>query len=176
MATFKRSCTIFLVLVVSTAFSCVNGYQFLMEGAMQRCFEEEIPLATNVLVTYTVLQGTGEAPMSLKITDSQGHMLLEKDHVTTGKHAFTTADTLPNLSRDESLSVKDDEALDEKIMRKAPESSGDSRLKYKFCFELRLTGHHMPLLHAPKEPSRHVIFNVKFGTDTNTLEYYKQLG
>lgn len=175
MTSFKRFYPIALALALSTALSCANGYQFIMQGATQRCFEEEIPLATNVLVTYTVLQGTGEAPMSLKITDSQGRSLLDKDHVTSGKHVFTTADSLPNLSRDESQSGKDDEALDDKIMRKAPDTQGDSRLKHRFCFELRQTGHHMPHLHAPKEPSRRVIFNVKFGADANTLEYYELL-
>lgn len=164
-----------VLFLLCTAWSVATGYQFRMAGASRRCFTEEIPLSTDVLVTYTVVQGTGEAPISLKITGLKGAQLYQRDYVSSGTFAFTTADRLPNLSREESWSVKDDEALDDKMERQNRDRQGDNRIQHEFCFEQRLTGHRMPHLHARKEPSRHVIFDVKFGMDSKNVEYYEQL-
>ncbi len=147
----------------------------MMEGAQRRCFTEDIPLSSKAIVTYTVLQGIGEAPMSMKATSPKGEVLHDRDHVSSGKFAFETPDHAPGLTQEESVDTKDDDKLETKLIRNDPDGLGDNNLKYTFCFEQRLTGHHMPHLHAPKEPARRVIFNIKYGTDAKTLEYYEQL-
>lgn len=152
-----------------------HGYQFQMEGSARRCFDEEIPLSADVLVTYTAVQGSGEATVSLKITDMNGKVIHSQDHLTSGKHGFKTADTLPYMSKEDSWSMKDDDRLDQKAMDAVGDSAGDNRLKYKFCFEQRQSGMHMPHLHAVQEPLRRIIFSVNFGADSKTKEYYDQL-
>ncbi len=152
-----------------------HGYQFEIEGSARRCFEEEIPLSTKVVVTYTALQGSGEAPMSLKITNMHGAELYNRDHIMSGSFVFTTADTMPGLSKEDSWSMKDEDAVDEKFLKAVPEGAGDNRLVHKLCFEQRLTGMHLPHLSASKDPVRRVIFDVKFGADSKTKEDYDQL-
>lgn len=164
-------CTIQIFMILKLS----DGYQFMMEGAQRRCFTEDIPLSSKAIVTYTVLQGTGEAPMSMKAISHTGEVIHDRDYVSSGKFAIETPNHLPGLTKEESVDTKDDEDLEMKLIRNDPDGLGDNNLKYKFCFEQRVTGHHMPSLHAQKQPSRKVIFNVKYGSDAKTIEYYEQL-
>lgn len=164
------------LLVAVFAFALgAHGYTFQIEGSARRCFDEEIPLSADVVVTYTALQGIGEAPVSLRITDMSGATVHNQDHITSGKVAFKTVETLPYMSKEDSWSMKDDDRIDQKAMDAAPDSAGDNRLKYQFCFEQRQTGMHMPHLHAVTEPVRKIIFSIKFGADSKTKEYYDHL-
>lgn len=146
-----------------------------MEGAQKRCFTEDISIATKVIVTYTALQGSGEAPVSIKATAHDGTVVHVQDHITTGKFTFNSPNSVPGLSKEELESTKDDIELERKLQRLRPDGLGDNSLRYIFCFEQRLAGHHMPSLHSQAKPTRRVILNVKFGTDARTQEYYETL-
>lgn len=150
------------------------GYQFLIEGHNRRCFQEEIPLSAQVLVTYTVMQGPGEAHLSLTIKDMTGKVVLERSEIDHGKFAFTSADSLPDLSVKDSWAMKEDEETDEKYLQGAHVNAGDNRLMYSFCFELKNSGVHLPHLHS-KDVSRRISFEVRFGADAKTKQYYDEL-
>lgn len=112
--------------------------------------------------------------MSLKAFGHDGSSIYNQEHITSAKFGFTSSDTLPGITQKELEDHEDETKTDDKVLRNKPEDGGNT-LRYTFCFEQKATGHHMPSLHASKEPSRRIIFNVKFGTDAKTLEYYRQL-
>jgi len=58
----------------------------------RKCLKEEIHKDVLVTGTYDIAETSGSQKIDLKITDSKGHMLYNKEDASKGKFAFTTED------------------------------------------------------------------------------------
>lgn len=82
----------------SFAFVCLSLYvsvdclMFHLPTNSRKCLKEEIHKDVLVTGTYDISESSSQQKIDLKITDSKGHMLYNKEDCTKGKFAFTTED------------------------------------------------------------------------------------
>lgn len=163
--------TIFLSLLLAT---CAFSLQFFLESKSRKCFREDIPLHTDATLTYTVAQGDGEMPISLRVTTAAGSVVHQKDSIDHGVFSFRSPDRIPGVAERDSWALKDDDRDedDDAYWSKAgPDAAGDDRVSYRFCFAHAGSGISL----RGKTVKRRVIFDVKAGSDARTMEYYDKL-
>lgn len=78
---------LFLIFVVTL--STVDSLMFLLPPNHKKCLREEIHKDVLVTGEYELSDAPGQIA-NLKVTDSKGHVLYNKDEATKGKFAFTT--------------------------------------------------------------------------------------
>lgn len=160
-----------------TLFTATLSFQFFLEAKTRKCFREDIPLRMDAIFTYNVAQGEGDMPISLRISDSTGRVIYDKLNVDHGVYSFRTPDQIPGVNEKDGWALHDDERDEEDAAywRANPDGAGDDRVSYRFCFE-HFTHLGLPKLSfGGKTAKRKVIFEVKSGVDTRTLEYYDKL-
>lgn len=166
---------VFLRLLVALLLaSTVQSFQFVLESKTRKCFREDIPLRSDATITYTVAQGDGDMPISLRITDSTGRIVLHKDAIDHGVFSFRSPNSLPGVAERDSWALKDDEDDEDDAAywnKAGPDAAGDDRTSYRFCFEHVAAGISL----RAQAMKRRVIFDVKSGNDVRTMEYYDKL-
>lgn len=153
------------------------SFQFYLEAKSRKCFREDIPLATEAILTYNIAQGDGEMPINLRITDATGRLIHQKQGIDHGVFTFQAPDQIPGVREKDSWALHDDDRDedDAAYWRAMPEGAGDNRVTYRFCFQ------HVSPLGLPhwslggRTIRRRVIFNIKAGADAKTIEYYDRL-
>lgn len=150
------------------------SFQFILDSKTRKCFREDIPLRSDASITYTVAQGDGDMPISLRITDSSGHIVHHKDGIDHGVFSFRSPNALPGVAERDGWALKDDDQdeNDNAYWNNAGvDAAGDDRMSYRFCFEHVGVGISL----RSRAMKRRVIFDVKSGNDVKTMEYYDKL-
>jgi hypothetical protein len=78
-----------LALIVTVYISAVNSLMFHLSPNHRKCLKEEIHKDVLVTGEYELSEAPGQVA-NLKVTDSKGHVLYNKDDASKGKFAFTT--------------------------------------------------------------------------------------
>jgi len=78
-----------LTLIAVICLSTVNSLMFMLSPNNKKCLREEIHKDVLVTGEYELSDAPGQTA-TLKVTDSKGHVLYNKDDATKGKFAFTT--------------------------------------------------------------------------------------
>lgn len=81
--------THYLVILLSCALASVDALMFHLSPNQKKCLKEEIHKDVLVTGEYDISDTIGQKA-SLKVTDSKGHVLYNKEDATKGKFAFTT--------------------------------------------------------------------------------------
>ncbi|CAN8072788.1 unnamed protein product [Agarophyton chilense] len=163
------------VLILFIFLQSLNAFQFILPEKTRKCFQEDVPLSTKILFTYTVAQGTGEMPVSLRIMDMTGKAIVVRQAIDHGLFAFRSPDRIPNVPQRNDWSLRDDDTDDDAYFRAIPDGAGDNRVRYTFCFEHASSLHFPHLRVHGHAQERQIIFSIKSGTDAKTLEYYDKL-
>lgn len=168
----------FVSLMFFTLLICyATCLQFSLEAKSKKCFKEDIPLNTDALFSYTVAQGDGDMPVSIRISDVEGKVILSRSSVDHGIFSFRSLDRIPGVKEKDNWALHDDDKDedDEAYFRALPDGAGDNRVPYIFCFDNR------PSLHLPRlslraqVPRRKILFSVRAGAESKTAEYYDDL-
>jgi hypothetical protein len=77
------------VLVIAIYLPIASSLMFHLSPNQRKCLKEEIHKDVLVTGEYELSEAPGQTA-SLKVTDSKGHVLYNKDDATKGKFAFTT--------------------------------------------------------------------------------------
>lgn len=173
---------IFLSTLLLHLCSEIVGIQFFLESHTKKCFREDIPLGMNTVFTYTVAQGSGAMAVNVYVTNG-----LEKQisYRPEADHGVITFQSSPASSNDRNrggnsnnnwaIRNEDNENEMDRLMKEYPETVGDKRLPFFFCFE------HPRSLHLPhlslhgSSPKRRIIFTVNFGIHARGQKYYDEL-
>lgn len=167
---------IWFVLLISLNGKICNGIQFFLEARTRRCFREDVPLKTNAIFTYTIAQGEGTMPVTVKVTNALEHKIAERQEADHGVLTFQTPERFPNAQEGTNWALRDDDKQDDsdRLFRQFPDAIGDDRLPYFFCFEhprsLRLG---LSMRESPIK--RRIIFEVKYGAQSHTQQFYDDL-
>lgn len=78
-----------LCVILSICSVCIDGLMFHLPVNQRKCLKEEIHKDVLVTGEYEMSDGPGQRA-SLKVTDSKGHVLYQKEEASKGKFAFTT--------------------------------------------------------------------------------------
>lgn len=84
-----KICIRHLVFVVAIYLPIASSLMFHLSPNQRKCLKEEIHKDVLVTGEYELSEAPGQTA-SLKVTDSKGHVLYNKDDATKGKFAFTT--------------------------------------------------------------------------------------
>lgn len=165
------SAVVFVALVSSCA-----AYQFYLDAHRKKCFHEDLPLNTNARFTYTVTQGDGEMPVSLRVTDLARKVIYDKQNVDHDVFSFQTLPTIPGVRERRNWALTDDDSNedDEGYYRAMSDGAGDDRSRYVFCFS-HSSALHLPRLGRHGATKRKILFRVDAGSNTKTQEDYDKL-
>lgn len=153
-----------------------NGYQFYLDAKQKKCFKEDIPLSADARFTYTITQGDGEMPVTVRLLDMSGNVLFSKESADHGLFTFRSPDTIPGLSEKNSWALHDDEhdEDDDTYFRKLPEGAGDNRMPFVVCFQNPPASMFHLSVHAT-HPKRRILFSIKYGAESKTMQDYDKL-
>lgn len=179
LAIFRWNYRLLTCLAYIVVSSChpAQGYQFILESRRKRCFQEDIPLGTEALFTYTIAQGSGAMPVNVRVTDALGREEYKHPEADHGTRTVRVPDRFPSYKGANEWSIRDDDKGDDvdNLFRQYPDAVGDNRMPYFFCFE-HPSSIHLPLLAVrDTAPRRRIIFSVKYGTETRGREFYDDL-
>lgn len=149
----------------------------MLDWKTKKCFREDIPLSSDNLFTYTVAQGDGEMPIDLRISDIAGKAIHTRAAIDHGLFTFRSPDTIPGVKERGNWALHDDakDEDDDSYWRAVPDGAGDNRVSYVFCFEHAYTLG-LPRLGRRGQPFRRkIIFDIRSGADSKTMEYYDKL-
>lgn len=166
--------SVFSVCLVSPA----NALQFFLQARSRKCFREDIPLSTDALLTYTIAQGSGDMPITLRVTDVSGAIVHERRAADHGVVSFSAPDAIPHVhEKANTWALRDDDhdEDDAGLLRVIPGAVGDNRVPYSVCFEHPRTLHLPRLTGRDAVPRRRVIFTLKYGTQSRGQEFYDKL-
>jgi hypothetical protein len=79
----------YLTFTLLISFASVDSLMFLLSPNHKKCLREEIHKDVLVTGEYELSDAPGQIA-NLKVTDSKGHVLYNKDEASKGKFAFTT--------------------------------------------------------------------------------------
>lgn len=83
---------VLVVVLFALCLPCLTvAFQFDLHVGHPRCFREEIPPDTPVLVSYTVVAGAGELPVSLQVSHvATETVIVARERIDKGKFTFRT--------------------------------------------------------------------------------------
>lgn len=115
--------------------------------------------------------------ISLRVTDMTGKEIHSHKSIDHGVFSFKAPDQIPGLREKGNWALHDDEKDedDDAYFRTVPGGAGDNRVWYRFCFE-HSSGMGLPNLSLRGTTlRRRIIFEVKAGSGTKTMDYYEKL-
>lgn len=79
------------VLIFVALLTFCEGFFFYVKQGPPRCFIEEVPEDTTIVVSYTVPDRTPEAGTMIEVKDPSGRVVKKQDCDVEGKFVYTTA-------------------------------------------------------------------------------------
>lgn len=133
-----------------------------------------MPLSTKSFLKYTVAQGDGEMPVSIRVTDMTGAVIHEQKEIDHNVFSFQSLESIPGVAKHNDWALRDDDQ-DDGYDRVLPDGAGDDKIPYTICFE-HSAGFRVPHLSLNgSPPRRRIMMELRSGTDARTMEDYERL-